>query len=214
MAAWVQAWAVAWVVCLAAQAHAQLGVRGVGGGTGGAVDTPTTTTTTTTTDQLMQGGDGEGKEGGHVVPGVREGSGKPWVWRPLAKTYQGCFTEDHFNGTLMFVNFTQVMAVQQAASAEEACFYLCRSKEPFATYIAVSPSVGGGEDGCGCKHYLNPEDEVDGADCDEVLGHYRAYCGPANWDCINRAGQINTPASILLLPLLTLLLSRLCHHGA
>lgn len=36
-----------------------------------------------------------------------------WRWRPLHDTFQGCFLEEELNGTVMFVNLTQVNAMDR-----------------------------------------------------------------------------------------------------
>lgn len=204
---WVQAWAVAWAVCLVGHAHGQLGIRGEGKDTQG-FDTPTTTDPLLPdTQDTVNESDQEDalSEGTDEDPAVRDDA---WGWRPLEDTYQGCFLEEEFDGTLMFVNLTQVMEIHELESKERACFHMCRNKKPLSTYLAISPAITSGADGCGCKDLLDSGSEVDSDRCDEVADHYRVYCGPANWECLNH-GEMATVSSLLLCLVLVALLHSL-----
>lgn len=212
----LQAWVVVWVLCLTNHAHGQLGVWNVEEDTG-RPDTPTNTS------QLLPDTYWEREDeweddatGGECGPVVR---GRERRWRPLLDTYQGCYDGRDFNGTLMYVNLTQVMENNEVESVEEACFHLCSNKKPCSSmYIAVSPAVSSGMDGCGCQEVLDPdnkmEDITDGEECDKVQHYYSVYCGSTNNDCMNHAITLTASSLLLCLPFAALLHSLITSYGA
>ncbi|XP_045118830.1 uncharacterized protein LOC123508891 [Portunus trituberculatus] len=204
----LRAWAVVvvWVVSLASHAHGQLGVWGVDEDTE-SLDTPTTTASQLLPDIYWER-EGEWEDEGNAAGREESGvvvRGQERRWRPLLDTYQGCYDGQVFNGTLMYVNLTQVMENNQLEGAEQACFHLCSNKKPLSSmYIAVSPAVSSVVDGCGCQEALYL-DNLDGEKCDTVQHYYRVYCGPANDECMNHGTTLAASSLLLGLPLAALL---------
>ncbi|XP_071530672.1 uncharacterized protein [Panulirus ornatus] len=204
-------WAVLTVLCLASQAHAQLGE----GAEAGQDDT-----------QAWVADDSEGASGGReeAPPEDREEEEEeeeepmtviiqtPRRWKPLLETYQGCIPADEsFQDSLMFVNLTQVMVGHdELTSVEGACQHLCLNKVPFSMYLTISPALNGSVDACGChlQDELNLNDMVADEGCDSRIDLYRVYCGPHNIDCFSRAGVTGALSfPLMALPLLLAVLS-------
>ncbi|MPC26198.1 hypothetical protein E2C01_019332 [Portunus trituberculatus] len=107
----LRAWAVVvvWVVSLASHAHGQLGVWGVDEDTEN-LDTPTTTASQLLPDIYWER-EGEWEDEDNAAGREESGvvvRGQERRWRPLLDTYQGCYDGQVFNGTLMYVNLTQL----------------------------------------------------------------------------------------------------------
>ncbi|XP_063840323.1 uncharacterized protein LOC135089054 isoform X2 [Scylla paramamosain] len=211
----LRAWVVVlvWVVCLTRHAHGQLGVWDVEEDTE-RFDTPNATTSQPLPDTYWES---EGKWGDGAAGRGESGlvvRGRERRWRPLLDTYQGCYDGQVFNGTLMYVNLTQVMDNNQLEGVEQACFHMCSNKKPLSSmYIAVSPAVSSGMDGCGCQEARYPDNEMDDVECDGEQNYYRVYCGPTNEDCLNHGITLAASSLLLCLPLAALLHSLATSYG-